>query len=658
MEACVRILSSLAVLIGGLCSTDLGPPANKHTVVIASGLPVSEFLMLSCAVATSDPDAVLLADAPPLQGSLESFLKLYQPGRLIWVGQTAGASEGIRRTFKAQIFSTVGTAIGEKLVARAPRVVVAAAAPRRALLEAAGLACTLRVPLLVMSGKSVGLQIRQILDRWCTKEVILAGALSDDIPLKDLRVEQLPDVNSIAHRTFQESKDPRTLIVTNPADQRMSLLAPWIASSHHALLICTNDRGDDAAERVQETVIIRARRHIDNVIFVGSPAAIPTLKRPNPEVGKDRQIEMEPLTPAGSELQSFAVGRLYHEEPATVLLMLARQPILEHAHAPRALIASNSGSSLSLLETFSRNTAGELQNRGLATQSRFGDEVDPKELRQLMTEQELFIWEGHHLTMVRDYQMPLWDEPMSPSLVCLQSCLALNDAEAGILLKRGAVAVVGSSSRTYSASGGAFTLALVDALMYEGQTLGGALRQAKNFLQAYALLKEKRLGDRAHQTGANMRSAWAFTLWGDPTVRFPVPTRPPELAAIGHSVLGRTLTITLPGLRHDRVTSGTYEARMPPNARLAGLMSMDDEEDRQNLVPLAFVEVALSPGSSEPRVTSHLPQKDWVFLWDERRSAGYLLVRIGSRENAKLQFHFSRNLVDATVDLDGGSSNP
>src|SRR5205085_2403759 len=132
-------------------------------------------------------------------------------------------------------------------------------------------------------------------------------------------------------------------------------------------------------------------------------------------------------------------------------------------------------------------------------------------------------------------------------------------------------------------------------------------RQAKNFLQAYALLKEKRLGNRARQTGANVRSAWAFTLWGDPTLRFPVPARPPELATVGHSAHGRALTITLPALRHDRVTSGAYEARMPPNARLAGLMSVNEEADRQNLVPLAFVEVAFKPALAPPDVTSHLP---------------------------------------------------
>ena len=58
--------------------------------------------------------------------------------------------------------------------------------------------------------------------------------------------------------------------------------------------------------------------------------------------------------------------------------------------------------------------------------------------------------------------------------------------------------MVGSSTRTYSGSGGAFSLAFFNALLYDGQSLGGSLRQAKNFLLAYALLKEKRLGRGRH----------------------------------------------------------------------------------------------------------------------------------------------------------------
>src|SRR5207249_3406504 len=125
-----------------------------------------------------------------------------------------------------------------------------------------------------------------------------------------------------------------------------------------------------------------------------------------------------------------------------------------------------------------------------------------------------------------DFGFPSWDEPLPPSLMFLQSCLALVEAEAQPLLTRGAVAVIGTSTRTFAASGGACSMAFFDGLLYDDQTLGGALRQAKNFLLASTLLKEKRLGKAAARKGASLRAAWAFTLWGDPTLRLPAPQRP------------------------------------------------------------------------------------------------------------------------------------
>src|SRR5262249_36187796 len=161
---------------------------------------------------------------------------------------------------------------------------------------------------------------------------------------------------------------------------------------------------------------------------------------------------------------------------------------------------------------FSRHTAKELHNHGYETTALFDRDVSKDLLRHLLPEQDIFLWEGHYKTLVEKYGLPGWTEPLRPSLVFLQSCLALNEAEAQPLLQRGAVAVVGSSTRTYSGTGGAFTLAFFDALLYDGQSLGGSLRQAKNFLLAYSLLKEKRLGATAQLGGANQRSAWAFTL--------------------------------------------------------------------------------------------------------------------------------------------------
>jgi hypothetical protein len=150
---------------------------------------------------------------------------------------------------------------------------------------------------------------------------------------------------------------------------------------------------------------------------------------------------------------------------------------------------------------------------GYQTTALFEKDVSKNDLRRLLPEADIFLWEGHHNTLIREWELPDWDEPMAPSLVFLQSCLALMEAKAQPLIQRGAVGVVGTSTRTYSGSGGAISLAFFEALLYEDQSLGSSLRQAKNFLLAYSLLKEKRLGQEAKRRGANQRAAWAFTLW-------------------------------------------------------------------------------------------------------------------------------------------------
>src|SRR5262249_20130647 len=218
----------------------------------------------------------------------------------------------------------------------------------------------------------------------------------------------------------------------------------------------------------------------DVLIVVANLKAIPTERRPNPIAGKDPEIEMEPMTPKGSEPFEFATGRLFHQDPAVVLLMLARQQLLAAARGPRkAMVVSNPGGGLPLLETFSRNTIKELRNNGYHTTTFFEDEANPADVRSLLPRQDVFLWEGHHKTMVEDFGMPQWTEPLPSSLIFLQSCLALNEDETRTLLPRGAVALVGSATRTYSASGGAVTLAFFNALLYDDQPLGAALRQAK-----------------------------------------------------------------------------------------------------------------------------------------------------------------------------------
>jgi hypothetical protein len=325
-----------------------------------------------------------------------------------------------------------------------------------------------------------------------------------------------------------------------------------------------------------------------------------------------------------------------------VALLLARQRLLPESTARKALVVSNPTGGLPLLETFSQNTIKELLNGGYDTTAMVGRDVDKDNLRKLLPEQDIFLWEGHYNTLVKDYGLPDWTEPLRPSLVFLQSCLALSESKAHPFLQRGALGVIGSSTRTYSASGGACSLAFFDALLYEGQSLGSSLRQAKNFLLAYSLLKEKRLGDQAKLSGANVRSAWAFSLWGDPTLRLPRPETPDgALPPVRHRVHGNVIVVSLPDTAHEDTASAKYTARMLPNARLAGLVRKIPDEEKHCLVPFVFAEVHLAkaPPGRAPRLHSRLPSSHWVFCWDSRRSCGYLLITPRPGDQGDLRFH-------------------
>jgi hypothetical protein len=299
-----------------------------------------------------------------------------------------------------------------------------------------------------------------------------------------------------------------------------------------------------------------------------------------------------------------------------------------------------------------------LRNAGYETNAVFGKEVSGDDLRKQMPGHDIFLWEGHHNTLIRDWSFPSWNEPLPPSLIFLQSCLALKEAKAQPQLSRGAVAVIGSSTRLYSASGGAYALAYFDALLYEHQSLGGSLRQAKNFLLAYTLLKEKRLGKDAQRTGANLRAAWAFTLWGDPTLHLP-PVSPPEgaLPHVRHQVNGNTIVLEIPTETHGPVKSTKYQADMLPNARLAGLIRHEKDDDTKPLVPFLFAEVHLpkaKPGQV-PVLHSKVPSGHYVFCWDARRRSGYLLVMPPANEDKELSFHIEWSSPDVAQ---GGTPRP
>lgn len=642
---------------GGSTNRTLG----QRTVFLGCGLSDVDVITLSASLAGSGQSVELLLDSMQAAPQFRAYLSRFRPQQVIPVGRLREGKRDLDHRLGVSTDPALEWSDGPPLplwsavFGTVPRVIVCPAEPRRTLLQAACLAGVQRAPLYVLRGQSgEAANLRRQLLAWDTAEVFAVGKAArscanlDRVRVVPLKGEQ--QVSDLTIQTLLRDGPIRTLVLANPTDDRdgrsgMSALAPWIALQKRAALLLTNEAGDDTRALVERSLKRTALRHVDSLILVADLKAIPPERRPNPVPGKDAFIEMEPLTPSASEPFSFATGRLFQKDTGLLALQLARQHLLTAKNKPlKALVVSNPAGGLPLLETFSRNTAKELRNRGYETASVFGNHVTKEDVRRLLPQQDVFLWEGHHSTMTRDYGLPDWPEPLEPSLVFLQSCLALCEPEALPLLERGAVGVVGSSTRTYSASGGACSLAFFDALLYEKQTLGGSLRQAKNFLLAYSLLKEKRIGAAAKLGGANLRSAWAFTLWGDPTLQLPEPDSPDNaLPVVRHEVHGNSIILFQPQQAHARVAVSPYQSQMLPNARLAGLVQTNAASSVRRLASLLFAEVSLpkAPHGKVPRLHSRLPSDRYVFCWDPRRRCGYLLAAPRAKDQGELHFQVS-----------------
>jgi hypothetical protein len=605
------------------------PPARR-SVYLLGAMSDADTVAVTTALCTCEPNGVVLFESQPSALYVRAFLEAWKPQQVHKVSSPAD--------------------VWTSLFPKAAKVVVCPPQPRGQLLQAACLAGVLRAPLVV-TGTGPSDTFRQQVKAWQTEEIYAigdAGSFWKDLRIRTVRLKDEAAVQASYVRHLLRQGRIEALVVANPYDQAggkgaMSTLAPWIALQKRGMLLLTKPEGDNVRSLVEEAVKRPGLTAVDALVLAGHPSALPAEKRDNPLAGKDDFVEAEPLTPSGDEPGSFATGRIFHDDPAVVALMLARPRLWQQQpDASRAaLVVSNPGGGLPLVETFSRTTALELANAGFQTSTFFNTDANRPDVRAVLPKQTIFLWEGHHSTLIRDYQVHRWKEPLWPSLIFLQSCLALEGPKALPFLERGAVGVLGSASRTYSGSGGALALSYFDALIYEKQSVGAALRHAKNFLLCFALLKENRLGDDTKLTGANRRTALAFTLWGDPTLHVPLPPPPPTaLTPITHELRGNVLTVTLPQEPHDKVAAASFRARALPNARLAGLLAKTEAGMEHPIISLIFREVRFpkAPPGKTPTLHSRLPEANWVFIYDPRRATGYLLIRPRAKDTEEIRF--------------------
>lgn len=637
---------------------DAADPPRTGTVILAGEMPNADLMTLSVAAAAFAPDATFLMDTPKARTSVKLYLDTTLPAKVHLVGRFPPLVDPVRRWGVGPPVIVPENAKADPVAfawslapAGVGRAVVAPSDNWEELFRAAALAGVMKAPLFVLreEGDPVA-GFRELAAAKGVRQVVAVGGAIDPVSkLGGFEVVRLADAAAAdaAHRReLAKSGPPRQWVLASPGDlDGCGVFAPWVATLRKAAIILTNEEGTNSEKVVQAALAGPDGKTVDSMMVVGDPDMIPQAKRRNPTAGRDGDyVDVEPWIPRdGHALITIPSGRIFNPDRSGVPLMIARSKLLtETKRQPKVFISSNPGDGLRLLETFSRNTARELENAGCKVTGMFGRfTLTETQARKAMTENDYFIWEGHNGTVRGRFGVGRFQDPMLPSIAFIQSCAELNAQVAGPLLDRGAVSVIGTPNRMFSGSGGAYVLAFSDALAYDGMTVGQAMRHAMNYMLMYAELKEVRLGGDARLGGANRRAAWTFCLWGDPNARLPAPTPAPNALPRLRSTGNKSaITLKLPEQKYPTTEVMPYRAEMWPGGRLAGLYSFEGEDEGRSLIPLAFAEVAIpdAPAGKVPHLSSRVPSRNYVFKWDARRKVAYILLLPREKDVAEVEF--------------------
>ncbi len=573
------------------------PTATSQTVVLLDNIPVDQWLTVASLLRAVDFPGVILQQTQRTSPSLRSWLARWAPDQVL------------RLPSCSRLLASIPT---PKQIMLCP-----AGLSQRMRLRAAHLAHLRRIPFVPLSQAA----------RWTAPTAMssirweLVGAKAIDSSAWQGPIETYwPDEASLRRAIIAELQRQQATkaVVVNP-DDPLACYGPWLAGERTADLLFTDTDGQIAEPPLDG---------VDTIVLLGDERAIPQERRANPYPKARAMMGVEPFTPPFGELTEYAVGRLVGPNPEQLLLQLARTRLARQQPLAHAVLVSNPGGSLPLLQCCSQQSAAELEAQQVTTRQWFGPaNTHAPGVRADLPMADLFVFEGHQETLTDTWKFSDWNEPLRPGLTILQSCRSLQANTVLPLFKRGMAAVVGTSTRTYSASGGAFATALINGLLQKGVSLGAALRRAKNFLLVYAAWKQARLGKQATMMGANYRAAWSFALWGDPDwqPRLPAaattPTCPWQITPEPDG--SYRVAITLPESTHA-IAVGPYQATWYPGTIPAGLVRIRDHYKE----PLAFlfVEFVGTNWTRPPLVQTAVPDRDWHLAWDKRRQVGYLFV--------------------------------
>ncbi len=443
--------------------------------------------------------------------------------------------------------------------------------------------------------------------------------------------------------------------ITSESVGGSSWLAPYISLARKAPVILCNTADGQAAEEEAQKFICRHALKQRSVMILGDHRSIGTIKFKDPELLENFEVDIEPCSGTGKDgASALAVGRIpFNELPEAALLVargLARERLLDQDQ-PQALVIANPKTEYELLplcETISRATAEELKNFRIPTMEFYGLPADDPGIFLAASKATLLIYEGHITDQLLfpcpqedpsyegyDPEIPWEDDPESYNyeryrvafsdqlkpagespwkkipprpkleslpLTVIQSCHSLSPELCKEIYLAGSLGFVGTTTNIHSASGSSFVKTFLHGILYRADTVGEALRDARNFFFCLAQLKSK----RGHtQQAKAYRVALSFCLWGDPEVRLIHPefTRPKRKPAMASFTSTDRLALTFPSHRLPEVSTPKYVARLVPGAEVAGIVMRIKDKTYRRLAPIYFFRLMLPAGFEDEEFT-------------------------------------------------------
>jgi len=635
----------MGAVVGAVLGTGAARAAPKGTLHLVPAQDAALAVTVLAARGTAEPvvlvdprDRTALGDFQSSWGGPVRCFRLPQTGHAVSEAMQAAAREpcttvddliGFSRTLWPEARVAIATAVG-----------TAAEDDHEWLLRAAAFAGVIQAALLPLPADTR--PTKEALQAWDLDVLYLTPSVTSwdaaaraisrtvvDIPTPDSLVSELSRVRTAA---------PSTVVIANPKDREsifspssLSLLAPLVSAVRGAPLILTALRDPEVVESHVLEFLDRHRISPSHIILVGDELALrshrvadPVLAAGGPEArggGSEVRVELFSGVPGGAP-QDFVVGRIVAESASQGSVVLARQYHSSRETRDRPVVFfANADGMFRLGETISRTTAAALRNVGVPVQAYYGSEVTDTLIQRTLAETDMLVWEGHARDLTLEESGTI-TASAAPEIVVLQGCHTFDRSDPFILMDKGTIAAVGTSTAVYSAPGSAFAQALFDALLYEGTDLGTAARDARNFVLALSQLQRAR-GHR--DWPKTLRAALAFGLWGDPMIRPRLrprrPTSPPVRWKLGEDAL----SLTIPAGKLNSVRVGPYRAESPPRVMLSGLLLRDRTSGDRVLKDLYFTVQRLPA----PFTTVCSPGKGWntISLYAPRSGTVSFLAR-------------------------------